>query len=337
MNIWFRQAFISRVVYGDLNYNASQEAPLKRIVLHFFVALIALAACAPATVVPTIENDKLAEILARGTLIIATDADYAPQSRLIPGTSPAEGTKCSPVQYTADQMVGFDVVVAVEIARRLGVEPCFVTPPWSQLVAGNWGDNWDIHVGSVAITVDRMKSLYFSQPYFATPTVILVHKDNTTFMTPEDLSGKRIGVCVGCTFESYLKGMLQLPGESVTYRIQNAKIIGYENEDPAIEDLSAGDGVKLDAVITLLPIANRAVQSGNPVKMMKEPLWFAFASVTFDRFSVRDQARLMDAVSKIIQDLHADGSLRQWSMEYQGIDLTREAAQFDITSLHQLP
>jgi len=34
-----------------------------------------------------------------------------------------------------------------------------------QLVAGNWGDNWDIHVGSVAITFERMKNLYFSQPY----------------------------------------------------------------------------------------------------------------------------------------------------------------------------
>lgn len=332
MGLQFRRA-----LDGDLIYNPSHEAPLKRIVVIFFVVLIALAACAPATTVPTVENDKLAEILARGTLIIATDGDYMPQSRLIPGTMPAVGTKCSPVQYTADQMAGFDVVVAVEIARRLGVEPCFITPPWSQLVAGNWGDNWDIHVGSVAITSDRMKSLYFSQPYFATPTVILVHKDNTRFMTPEDLSGKRIGVCVGCTFEAYLKGTLQLPGESVAYRIQHAEIVGYENEDPAIEDLSAGDGVELDAVITLLPIANRAVQSGSPVKMMKEPLWFAFASVTFDRFSVRDQARLMDAVSKIIQDLHADGSLRQWSMEYQGIDLTREAAQFDIASLHQLP
>ena len=329
--------FFRRVVYGDLLYNPSNAAPLKRMVVNFLVVLIALVACAPATAVPTVENDKLAEILARGTLIIATDGDYAPQSRLIPDTLPAEGTKCSPVQYTADQMDGFDVVVAIEIARRLGVEPCFVTPPWSQLVAGNWGDNWDVHVGSVAITFDRMKSLYFSQPYYATPTVILVHKDNTRFMTPEDLSGKRIGVCVGCTFEAYLKGMLQLPGEPVTYRIQNAEIIGYENEDPAIEDLSAGDGAELDAVITLLPIANQAVQSGNPVKMMKEPLWFAFASVTFDRFSVRDQARFMDAVSKIIQDLHADGSLRMWSMEYQGIDLTREAAQFDIASLHQLP
>lgn len=295
--------------------------------------LMILSACSSATAVPTPQNDKLAEVLARGTLVIATDADYAPQSRLLPDESPIPGTKCSPAQYTANQMEGFDVNVAVEIARRLGVEPCFVTPPWSQLVSGNWGDNWDVHVGSVAITFDRMKVLYFSQPYYATPTVILVHADNTTFTAPEDLSGKQVGVCVGCTFEAYLKGMLQLPGEPLDYRIQDAQIVGYENEDPAIADLSLGDGIELDAVMTLLPVAERAIASGKPVKIMGQPLWFTYASVTFDRSSRRDQTRIVDEVSNIIRELHANGTLQKWSVEYQGGDLTQEAARFDIKSL----
>jgi polar amino acid transport system substrate-binding protein len=224
--------------------------------------LLILGACAPAVESATPPpNDKLAEILARGTLVVATDADYAPQSKLLANTLPSPDTKCSPAQYTANQMSGFDVDVAVEIAHHLNVEPCFVAPPWSQLVAGSWGDNWDIHVGSVAITLERMQFLYFSQPYYATPTVILVHTDNTTFQKAEDLSGKRIGICVGCTFEAYLKGTLKIPGEPLTYRIQNAQIIGYENEEPAITDLSVGDGAKLDAVMTILPLAKQTIAS----------------------------------------------------------------------------
>ena len=310
---------------------------MKKAALVFVAALVFFTACSPAAAVPTPQDDKLAEILARGTLIVATDADYAPQSKLLPDTPPAAGTKCSPVQYTANQMAGFDVNVAVEIAHRLGVEPCFVNPPWSQLVAGNWGDNWDVHVGSVAITFDRMKALYFSQPYYATPSVILVHQDNMTFRTPEDLSGKRVGVCVGCTFESYLKGNLQLPGQTIEYRIQNAQIVGYENEDPAIRDLSDGDRVKLDAVITLVAVAEQAIKSGSPVKILGKPLWFSYAAVTLDRASRRGQARLLNEISNVIRDLHANGTLRQWSMEYQGTDLTQEAAQFDLDSLQQLP
>lgn len=302
------------------------------------VILWLLVACASPDVEPVAQSrDKLAEIKARGTLIIATDADYVPQSKLLKDVSPKEDTKCEPTQYTANQFTGFDVDVAVEIAKHLGVEPCFVTPPWSQLVAGNWGDNWDIHVGSVAITFERMKALYFSQPYYASPTVLLVYEDNTTYRKPEDLSGKRIGVCVGCTFEEYLKGTLKMPGEEIVYRIQNSQMIGYENEDPAIEDLSLGDGTKLDAVITLLPIARQAITSGKPVKILGEPLIFTYASVTLDRSSHRDVGSLLDEINIAIDNLHGNGMLKQMSEKLQGRDLTQEAAQFDLSSINQLP
>ena len=310
---------------------------MQKYVVFFISILMVLTACAPATVTPTPQNDKLAEILARGTLVIATDPDYAPQSMLLENSTPDPKTKCSPTQYTANQMEGFDVDVAVAIAQHLNVEPCFVTPPWSQLVAGNWGDNWDVHVGSVAITYDRMKVLYFSQPYYATPSVLLVHKDNVTYKKAEDLSGKRIGICVGCTFESYLKGTLQIPGEKIEFRIRNAQAVGYENEEPAIDDLSAGDGVKLDAVLTILPLAKRAIEDGKPVKILGDPLLFAYAAITLDRSSRRDPLRLLNEITAIIRELHASSSLKQWSIKYQGIDLTQKAAQYDLSALNQTP
>ena len=311
---------------------------MKRVILLFFGISLLVLGCAPVTTATplALQNDKLAEILARGTLIIATDANYEPQSRLLPDRSPDPNTKCRSTQYTASQMTGFDIEVAREVARRLGVEPCFVTPPWNQLVAGHWGDNWDIHVGSVAITYDRMKDLYFSQPYYATPTVLLLHKENASYHQAEDLSGKRIGVCVGCTFEAYLDGTLQIPGEKIEYRIRNAQVVAYENEEPAIEALSAGDGVNLDAVLTILPLAKQAIVSGKPLKILGEPIWFAYASITLDRSSRRDPIRLLNEISKIIEDLHAEGTLQGWSLKYHEQDLTQEAARYDLPALHQL-
>lgn len=302
------------------------------------IACLVLAACVPlAESQPSTPDDKLAEIQARGTLLIATDANYAPQSQLIEGAAAREGTRCEATQYSTNQFEGFDVDVAVEIANRLGVEPCFVTPPWSQLVAGNWGDNWDIHVGSVAITYDRMEDLYFTTPYYATPTVLIVHQDNTSFHKAEDLSGKRIGACVACTFEAYLNGTLKIPGEELEYRIQSAEIVAYENEDPAIEDLSLGDGVELDAVMTILPKARAAIAAGKPLRILEEPVLFAYASVTLDRSTSRSNRRLWEEINHIILDLHASGRLSELSVQYQGDDLTRKAAAYDITALNQFP
>jgi polar amino acid transport system substrate-binding protein len=307
----------------------------KRVIMLIFTSL--LAACAPAPTPVPVPDDKLAEILARGTLVIATDEDYAPQSELIENSVPASDTKCSPTQYTANQFKGFDVDVAVALASDLGVEPCFVTPPWSQLIAGNWQNNWDVHVGSAAITFDRMKALYFSQPYYATPTVALVHKDNVSINRLEDLSGKRIGVCAGCNIESYLNMNLKMPGQKIEYRIRDAQIVAYENEGPALDDLAKGDGVVLDCAMTLLPMARSALQAGKPFRMLEEPVIFAYAAVTVDRINSRNPARLLAEVTRIIQKMHSDGRLKKMSLERLGIDLTQEAAAFDISGIEQSP
>lgn len=302
------------------------------------VTSLILAACSSVVTPSSAEPaDKLAEIQARGTLVIATDVDYLPQSRLILDSQPAERTRCAPAQYTASQFEGFDVDVARVVAAGLGVEPCFVTPPWSQLVAGKWGDNWDVHVGSVAITYDRMKDLYFTQPYYATPTVLLVHDENVSYKTLEDLSGKRIGICAGCTFEAYLDGTLVLPGQTLRYRIRDAQAVAYEREDPAIRALSRGDGVELDAVMTIMPKARAAIDAGYPVKILDGPILFAYASMTLDRASRRDTGRLFMEINRIVREMHETGRLTELSLQYQGMDFSREAASYDLSTLNQSP
>lgn len=98
--------------------------------MNFFLLIMLLTslltACGAAAVISvSVSDDKLAEILARGTLIIATDADYAPQSRLIESSAPAVETKCAPTQYTANQFTGFDVSVPLTIVNELGMAHLF--------------------------------------------------------------------------------------------------------------------------------------------------------------------------------------------------------------------
>lgn len=282
-------------------------------------------------------NDLLDKILARGTLIIATDPGYPPQSQLIEEAVRPANTKCAPNEYTSAELAGFDVETAIEITRRLDVEPCFVTPPWTQITAGNWDSRWDISIGSMAITPERMELLYFTQPYYATPAAIFVHQDNKTFSKPKDLSGKRVGACTNCTYEAYLQRNLVIPGLKIDYLILDADIVGYYVDLPAIQDLALGDGVLLDAVLVAQPTGLQAIKDGTQIKQLGDPVFFEYLAAAIDKKSNPDPIPFLQKVDQIIQEMHQDGTLLRLSQYYYEDDFTTAASKFDISGLNQIP
>jgi polar amino acid transport system substrate-binding protein len=305
-------------------------------VLTLFVALsVLLAACGGGGAAPAPAKDLLSQVKQRGTLVISTDPAYPPQSQLVEGGQRAANTKCASDQHTASELTGFDIDTAVAIAGKLGVEPCFVTPDWTLITGGNWAGRWDISVGSMTITPERMDKLYFSQPYYTTPAAFFVHKDNTTFTQPSDLSGKKIGACTGCTYDFYLEGTLQIPGETMNYVVKNPEFIGYETDLNALQDLALGDGVRLDAVLTAQPTGQGAISDGLPLKQLGDPVYFEYLAAAFDKESTIDAVPLVKKVSEVIQGLHQDGTLLKLSQKYYNTDLTSAAAKFDVSKLNQ--
>jgi len=284
---------------------------------------------------PAAAKDKLAEVLARGTLIISTDPAYPPQSLLVEGGKRAAKTKCAADQHTASELTGFDIDTAVAIAQKLGVEACFVTPAWDLIIAGNWSERWDISVGSMTITPERLKVLYFTQPYYTTPAAFFVHKDNTTFTKPSDLSGKKVGGCTGCTYDYYIAGTLQIPGETIDYVVKNAQFTGYETDLNALQDLALGDGVRLDAVLTAQPTGQGAIKDGLPFKQLGDPVYFEYLGAGIDKAAGKDPVPLAKKVTEIIQGLLKDGTLVQLSQKYYGLDLASAAVNFDLNALGQ--
>lgn len=317
--------------------------------MHAVLSLIAvlstlLAACgtgAPAATPtqppPTIPPDKLAEILERGTLIISTDPAYPPQSELVENATRPADSRCAADQRTAAELAGFDIDAAVEIAKRLGVEACFVTPDWTLIIGGSWADRWDISVGSMTITPERMEKLYFTQPYYTTPAAFFVHTDNTAFAAITDLSGKKIGVCSGCTYEFYLDGTLSIPGETIGFAVEDADIRGYDTDTSALQDLALGDGVRLDAVMTALPTGQGVIKDGLPLKQLGDPAFFEYLAAAIDKKHSKDSISFVKKVTEIIQQMHGDGTLLRLSEQHYGADLTSAAATFDVNALGQLP
>jgi polar amino acid transport system substrate-binding protein len=291
------------------------------------------ATSVPPTQAPTAIPDLLSTIQSRGTLVISTDPAYPPQSALKANPQRTAGSKCSSDQKTLGELEGFDIDVAAAIAKGLGVEPCFVTPDWTLITAGNWAGRWDISVGSMTITPERAKALYFAQPYYTTPAALFVNKNNTTYTQASDLNGKKIGVCGGCTYENYLNGSLVIPGETIDFVIKNADIKTYDTDSTALEDLSLGDGARLDAVLTAQPTGLEAIKNGKPLKQLGDPLYFEYLAPAIDRNSSLDTQSFIAKTSEIVAGMHADGTLLQLSQKYYGTDLTSAAATFEATQL----
>ncbi len=307
---------------------------MKRLSLILVVLTVALlvVACKPPA---TPAADKLAEVLARGTLIVSTDPAYPPQSELVEGAQRVANTKCTSDQRTASELQGFDIEVAKEVARRLGAEVCFVTPNWDLIVAGGWADRWDISIGSMTITPPRMEKLYFSQPYYTTPAAFFVHKDNTTFQSPSDLSGKRIGFGTATTYEYYLEGILDIPGEKFELVVQDPILKPYDTDLFALQDLALGDGLRLDAVLTAQPTGASAIADGLPLKQLGDPVFFEYLAAAVDKAAGKDPLPLIKRVSEVIQQMHADGTLSKLSQQFYGTDLASPAAKFDLNALKQ--
>ena len=304
------------------------------------LALLLLVACGPlpatrdATPQPA---GLLAAVLQRGTLVVAVEEDYAPQSELKPEATREPDTRCASNQYTASQFTGFDVDVARGVASRLGVEPCFVTPRWSQVVGGSWDGVWDVSIGSMVITPERMKVLYFAQPYTSGSAVLFVHADNETYTGPASLSGRRIGVCAGCAYEDYLRHSLEIPSQRIEFAIDDAVVVGYDTDTTALDALALGDGVELDAVLTDPDTGRLAIEAGLPIKQLGGPLYHDFVAPAVDRSSVRDPLPLVRRLSEVVQEMHADGTLSALSLQYYGFDAAGVAATYDVSALEQFP
>ncbi|HSF81995.1 MAG TPA: transporter substrate-binding domain-containing protein [Anaerolineales bacterium] len=296
------------------------------------IASFILGACGGG---PTAAADKLEEVKARGTLIVATDPAYPPQSELVENATRAANTKCASDQVTGDELRGFDIDTAKEIAKRLGVEACFVTPDWTLITGGSWADRWDISVGSMTPDSDRLTKLYFSQPYYTTPAAFFVHNTNTSFSQPSDLSGQTIGACTGCTYDKYLGQNLEIPGVTFNFVVQNPDFKGYDTDTSALQDLAIGDGERLDAVLTAQPTGEGVIADGMPLKQLGDPVFYEYLAAAFDKASSSDSVPLAKEVSRIIAEMHADGTLLKFSQEHYGIDYTSAAATFDLSAFKQ--
>jgi polar amino acid transport system substrate-binding protein len=239
-------------------------------------------------------------------LTVATNAGWEPQGFI----------------DDAGHLSGFDIDVAREIARRLGVAVRFDTPDWSVMTGGHWRGRWDMMVGSATPTRARAHVVDFAGVYYYSPYVFVVHRDSPA-RRREDLDGRRIGVETGTTSEDYIRRRLEIddPGAPPTvYSVMPGAVRTYANSMAPFDDLRLPLGARIDAVLAPEQTALRAIQHGYPLRVLtdgyafREPL-----TVVTDKDDPAWTARIRG----IIAAMKADGTLGALALKWYGRDYSR--------------
>ena len=119
------------------------------------------------------DKDLLAKVKDDGKLLIGTEGTFAPFT----------------FHDESGKLTGFDVEIATEVAKRLGVNPEFKETQWDAIFAGLDAKRFDMIANLVGIMPDRQEKYDFSDPYIKSAAVLITHKDNNDVKTFEDIKG----------------------------------------------------------------------------------------------------------------------------------------------------
>ena len=236
--------------------------------------------------------DQLAAIQASGKLIVALEGAWQPWS----------------YHDESDTLVGYDVEVSRAIAEKLGVEPEYVESDWDSLFAGLDAGRFDMVCNGVEVTDERALTYDFTTPYGYIHTALAVRKDNDEIQTFEDLKGKTTANSLASTYmelaESY-----------------GATVQGIDTLEETIQLLSAGRiDATLNADVSFYDYLNVHPDANFKIVAQTEDA----SHVAIPLRKGDNSATLLEAVNNAIDELRADGTLKELSEKYFGQDISSE-------------
>ncbi|AWC21878.1 amino acid ABC transporter substrate-binding protein [Aminobacter sp. P9b] len=234
-------------------------------------------------------GENLNEIKAAGVFKIGTEGTYAPFT----------------YHDASGALVGFDVEIGREIAKRLGVKAEFLEGKWDGLIAGIDAKRYDAVINQVGITEARQAKYDFSEPYITSKAVLIVSGKNEDIKGFADLKGKKSAQSLTSNFGKIAEA-------------NGAELVGTDGFDQSIQlvlngraDATINDSLsfydfkkhKPDADVKIVAEEEKADSSGVIVR--------------------KGEPELVEAINKALAEIKADGTYKKISETYFGTDVSQ--------------
>ncbi|MBD1229343.1 amino acid ABC transporter substrate-binding protein [Xenorhabdus griffiniae] len=251
--------------------------------------LLLASATALAISAPGYAGEDFDAIKASGIFKIGTEGTYPPFT----------------YHDASNKLIGFDVDIAREIARRLNVKPEFMEVKWDGLIAGLDAKRFDAVINQVGVTPERAAKYSFSIPYTTSQVVLITRNDNSDIKAFTDIKGKR-------SAQSLTSNYGQL---ATSY---GASLVSTDGFNQAIDLVATG---RADATLNdRLSFLDFKKQRPNaPVKIVAQQTDASKSAVLLRK----GDAELLEAVNKTLQEIKDDGTYTRISEKYFGVDISK--------------
>ena len=269
---------------------------------------LSLAACGSSSSAAASITESSAESTAASTAdSAAADSDLAYLQNK--GKMTIGYTVYEPMNYTDESgtFTGFDTELATAVCEKLGVEPEYVESDWDSLFAGLDAGRFDMVCNGVEVTDERALTYDFTTPYGYIHTALAVRKDNDEIKTFEDLKGKTTANSLASTYmelaESY-----------------GATVQGIDTLEETIQLLTAGRiDATLNADVSFYDYLN--VHPDADFKLVAQTEDASHVAIPIVK---SEDSSFLDALNSAIDELRADGTLKELGEKYFGQDISSE-------------
>lgn len=235
------------------------------------------------------DKDLLAKVKDEGKLLIGTEGTYAPFT----------------FHDESGNLTGFDVEIATEVAKRIGVEPEFKETQWDAIFAGLDAKRFDMIANQVGIRPDRQEKYSFSDPYITSAAVLITHKDDEKVKAFEDIKGLNSAQTLTSNYGEMAKK-------------HGANLVSVEGFTQAVELLASKRvDVTINDRISFLDYTKQRPDA--PIKIAATSEDASVSGLMFRK----DSDTLVDEVNKALTEMIEDGTYKKISEKWFGEDVLK--------------